>query len=96
MGSNNWHTRQRLIQAMYLLLFAVFFVRLFQLQILDHDKYSAIAQAEHTKKFEIKASRGIIKIKDGAQEVPFVLNENRPTMFADPRMLKMPISRRKT
>lgn len=59
--------------------------RLFYIQIIRHEHYQAQALAEHTKKFEILAPRGIIRLSDGTGSVPIVLNEQRYTIYADPK-----------
>jgi cell division protein FtsI/penicillin-binding protein 2 len=61
--------------------------RLFYIQIVRHDYYQAQALAEHTKKFEISAPRGEIKMMDGTQTVSVVLNEERYTIYADPQYI---------
>ncbi len=71
-----------------LVLLAIFIARLFYLQIIRYDFYRAEALAEHLKKFELEPSRGQIKAHDGDQYIPMVLNENRPTLYADPRYVK--------
>ncbi len=66
----------------------IFVIRLFYLQIIRYDFYRAEALAEHLKKFELEPARGQIKAHDGDHLIPMVLNENRPTLFADPRYVK--------
>lgn len=61
--------------------------RLFYVQIIKHDYYQAQALAEHIKKFEISAPRGIIRFQDGDSSVPVVLNETKYTVFADPKYI---------
>jgi cell division protein FtsI/penicillin-binding protein 2 len=61
--------------------------RLFYIQIIRHDYYQAQALAEHTKKFEISAPRGEIKMMDGTGTVAVVLNEERYTIYADPQYI---------
>lgn len=61
--------------------------RLFYVQIIKHDYYQGQALAEHIKKFEISAPRGIISLEDGSSTVPVVLNEQRYTIYADPQYI---------
>lgn len=69
----------------------VFIVRLFFLQVLQHDYYQAEALKEHVTKFTIAAKRGVIYAKDGEKNiVPLVLNEPAYTVYADPRYVKDP------
>jgi cell division protein FtsI/penicillin-binding protein 2 len=58
--------------------------RLFQLQVLQHDYYADLAISEHEAKFVIPAARGSISARDGTVDVPLVLNEVLPTVYADP------------
>lgn len=67
--------------------FAVIIVRLFQMQIIDNDKYLAMANAEQMKRFEIPASRGLIYAMDGSEPVKLVMNESIYTVFADPKII---------
>lgn len=65
----------------------IFVVQLFNIQILKHDFYAKEALAEHVKKFEIPAKRGIIYANDGYQKVPLVLNEDKYIVYADPKFI---------
>jgi cell division protein FtsI/penicillin-binding protein 2 len=68
---------------------AIFVVRLFFLQIVQHGYYEAEALKEHVTKFTISAKRGEIYAKDGSTAIaPLVLNEPAYTVYADPRYIK--------
>lgn len=73
-----------------LVIFAVFLVRLFYLQVIQHDYYRGAALAGQFKEYEIPAERGVIVAHDGDQLVPIVLNEEVFTVFADPKYVKNP------
>lgn len=73
-----------------LLVFAVFLVRLFYLQVIRHDHYNHAAYLGQYKEYEIPADRGIIEAHDGNNVVPIVLNEEVYTLFADPKYVKDP------
>jgi stage V sporulation protein D (sporulation-specific penicillin-binding protein) len=75
-----------------LLVFALFVVRLFYLQIIQHNHYSLVAHQGQYKEYEIPADRGIIEAHDGGNVVPIVLNEEVYTLFADPKYIKDPKS----
>jgi cell division protein FtsI/penicillin-binding protein 2 len=66
---------------------AIFISRLFYVQIIRHDFYSAQALAEHTKKYEIPAPRGLIMLQDGSKTSYIVLNEKRNLVYADPKYI---------
>ncbi len=63
---------------------AVIGLRLFQIQIIEHDKYVEAASSEHVRKFELLAERGQIYMLDGDEVVPVVMNERVWTVFVDP------------
>ncbi|MDR3298208.1 MAG: penicillin-binding protein 2 [Candidatus Nomurabacteria bacterium] len=63
---------------------AIIGVRLFQIQIIDHEKYALAAESEHTRKFELLAERGNIYMLDGDSVTPVVMNETVWTVFVDP------------
>ncbi len=73
-----------------LLVFAIFLVRLFYLQVIQHGRYSQAAHLGQYKEYEIPADRGIIEAHDGPNIVPIVLNEDVYTLFADPKYIKDP------
>lgn len=60
-------------------------VQLFYVQIGGHDKYSARAEKQQNKIYEIKAERGIIYDRNG--EI-LAYTEDDVSLFADSRMLK--------
>ena len=67
---------------------AILVARLFYIQIIRHEHYQTQALAEHIKKFEILAPRGIIRLSDGTSSVPIVLNDQRYTIYADPKYVE--------
>ena len=80
-------SRTRILATLVLLLMAVFAVRLFYLQIVQHDEYVARAEEEQVKRLTIPASRGLIYALDGEQPVQLVMNETVYTLFADPQVV---------
>ena len=77
--------RSATLYAIVFLVGLIVVIRLFQLQVLQHDYYSELALSEHEAKFTIPASRGTIYALDGDNEVPLVLNEVLPTVYVDPQ-----------
>jgi len=63
----------------------VFIVRLFYLQIVQHDFYTGLANSEQIKRLIIPAKRGAIYAMDGNKPVQIVMNEVVYTVFADPQ-----------
>lgn len=84
------HSRIRLLGAVFVLIFAVFIVRLFVLQVIEHDKYVTLANQEQLKRLTIPAKRGEIYMMDGAVPAKVVLNETVYTVFADPETVDKP------
>lgn len=73
-----------------MLVFAIFVVRLFYIQIIQHSYYRQAALSGQFKEYEIPAKRGVILAHDGNEVVPIVLNEDTFTLFADPKFIKDP------
>lgn len=80
--------RVRIWYAFLLLIFAIFFVRLFYLQIIRHDYYKNAALTDQTRQYEVAATRGTILAYDGEETIPIVLNEKLYTLYADPEFIK--------
>jgi len=80
--------RARVWYVVILLIFSIFLVRLFYLQIIRHDYYKRSAMLGHIKEYEIPASRGIIKAHNGTSVVPIALNQTLYTVYADPTLIK--------
>lgn len=83
-------SRLRIWYGLLLAVFAIFVVRLFYLQVIQHDHYRKTALSSQFKEYEITAERGIIQAHDGGNTVPIVLNETVHTLFADPKYIKEP------
>ncbi len=84
------NTRLDLFYGVVVLVFAIFIVRLFYIQVIQHKYYAQAAQNGQYKEYEIPAERGIITAHDGDTSVPIVLNEDTYTVFADPKYIKDP------
>ena len=80
-------SRSRILAAMVFIIMAVFIVRLFYLQIIQHDYYVSLANQEQQAQFKIPASRGLIYAKSGDKTVGLVMNETVYTVFADPQVV---------
>ncbi len=81
-------SRSKFLAAILLAFMAVFVVRLFYLQIVQHGHYVELANNEQIKRLTIPAKRGVIYALDGAKPVPLVMNQMVYTVFADPQMVK--------
>lgn len=78
-------SRSRILAGLILLVTAIFIVRLFYLQIIQHNYYVGLSNAEQVKRLKIPAKRGLIYALDGSTPVPLVLNQDVYTVFADPQ-----------
>lgn len=67
--------------------FALVILRLFQIQILSHDDYRALAESQYSSQFEIPAKRGEILSSDG-----YVLAgaKSNYLLFAEPKRISDP------
>lgn len=82
--------RARLWYVIIMLVFGIFLVRLFYLQVIRHDYYKQTANMGHLKEYEITAYRGVIKAHNGSSVVPIALNQTLYTVYADPTLVKEP------
>lgn len=80
--------RTRFLAGFVLVVMAIIIVRLFFLQIIDHNKYKEMAYSEQYRQFVLSAERGEIYGLDNGQPVKLVMNEVVYTVFADPQEVK--------
>lgn len=77
--------RSRVLVLILLLFVGIFMIRLFTIQVIQHGYYKKLALSEQQAKFVLKAQRGEIYARDGAEPpAPLVLNEPVYTVYADP------------
>lgn len=82
------NSRSRIIAGILIAIAAIFVIRLFYLQVIQHNFYVALAQQEQVKKETINAKRGEIYALNGTTPVQLVMNETVYTVYADPAVLK--------
>ena len=63
---------------------ALFVVRLFYIQVIQHQRYVAQADSEQMRQFVLHAQRGEIYMMDGDAPTKMVINETVYTVWADP------------
>jgi len=80
-------SRSRILAGIVLTITAIFIVRLFYLQIIQHGHYVELAQAEQVKRERLPATRGEIYALNGSTPVKLVLNETVYTVFVDPAVI---------
>ena len=76
--------RTKVMAWIILVIFCVFVVRLFYLQVIRHDYYVEKAHDAQVTKLTIFPERGLLYARDGENLAPLVLNETVYTVFADP------------
>lgn len=81
-------TRVRLWYALLVVLFGMFAIRLFYLQIIKYDYYVKAARSDQIREYDVPAERGVITASLNGQPVPLVLNEKMYTVFADPGVIQ--------
>ena len=86
----NSHRRIQLLTWLLFFAIIIFIGRLFQLQILQHDYYTELAQSEQIKQLVIPAARGEVYALDKGRPAELVLNETVYTVFVDPVEAKDP------
>ena len=83
-------SRTHLLAALLLVMMAIFVVRLFYLQVIQHNFYVTQANSEQLKQFEITPKRGEIYAMNGDTPSKLVLNEAVYTVWADPKTVDNP------
>ena len=76
--------RIKILKYVTLAAFAIIAVRLFFIQIIEHDAWVAKADEQHTMLETITAKRGQIYMMDGSEPVPVVLNQTVYQVIIDP------------
>lgn len=77
-------SRIKILRNMTFLILAVIAVRLFFIQIIEHDNWVAKADEQHTLLETITAKRGEIYMMDGDEPVAVVLNQSVYQVIIDP------------
>lgn len=80
--------RIQFIRAIVFCLFAVLVVRLFYLQIVQHDHYVRAAHSDQFREYEVMPDRGVISAQLGDKTVPIVINQKLYNIVADPTIVK--------
>ena len=78
------HSRIKILRNLTLVALAIITVRLFFIQIIEHDDWVAKASEKHTMLETIVAKRGEIYMMDEGEPVPVVLNQTVYSIIIDP------------
>jgi cell division protein FtsI/penicillin-binding protein 2 len=85
--------RIKILKIVFSIICVIFAVRLFDLQILQHDKYDAEARAQQEKKSILTARRGKILVQKNrysSELTPLATNHTLKMLFIDPLLLAQP------
>lgn len=82
------YSRTEILAIILLGCMAIFVMRLFWLQVVQHGEYVKIAKQSQQRRFTIPAIRGQIYMMDGKKFAPVVLNKTVYAVIADPEVLK--------
>lgn len=80
--------RTDLIRVLLALCFILIVARMYNLQIVSHQKYVDLAMSQQTMQNTIFAKRGEIYMMDGDNTTPVVMNEKVYTISVDPFLLR--------
>lgn len=80
--------RARLWYALIVIVFTVFAVRLFYLEIIHYDHYKSLALSDQVREYDVLPERGVISAQFNGGTVPVVVNQKLYTVFADPSIIK--------
>lgn len=80
--------RTDLIRVLLALCFILIVARMYDLQIVSHQKYVDLAMSQQTMQNTIFAKRGEIYMMDGGNTTPVVMNEKVYTISVDPFLLR--------
>lgn len=81
------HSRTGLLAVILLGIMAIFVLRLFQLQVVQHGLYVDLAARNQQRTLVIPATRGELYMLDGKTPAPVVLNRTVFTAVADPQIV---------
>ena len=81
-------SRIKVLRIVTVVALAIITVRLFVIQIVEHDEWVAKANEQHTLLETITARRGEIYMMDGDEPVPVVLNQTTYQIIIDPAVTK--------
>jgi len=84
-------TRTRLWYAVLLVIFGVFTIRLFYLQVIRYDHFKTAARNDQVHEYEVMPERGTIyATQSDGETIPLVTNQRLFTLYGDPTIVKDP------
>ena len=88
-SAKSTYRRIKILRNVVLAVFAIIAIRLFFIQIIEHDMWVAKAEEQHTLLETIVAKRGEIYMMDDGEAVPVVLNQTMYQIIIDPAVTDM-------
>ncbi len=78
------------LRFVFLVFAAAIVLKLFIIQVVDHENYAALASGQHEIFQKLYPVRGQVFVHDGNDLVPVITNQQLAFVFADPRYVKDP------
>ena len=78
------------LRSVFLVFAAVIVLKLFLIQVVDHENYAALANGQHEIFQKLYPERGEVFVHDGTKLVPVITNQQLAFIYADPRYVKDP------
>ncbi|MDH3324345.1 MAG: hypothetical protein OEL89_01780, partial [Candidatus Peregrinibacteria bacterium] len=85
--------RCRILRIIFAGIFAIFAIRLFDLQVLNYEEYESEARAQHEKRSVLPARRGDVLVRKNRltkDTTPLATNNTLKMLFIDPLILAYP------
>lgn len=80
------------LRSVFFVLAAVIVLKLFMIQVVEHENYAALASGQHEIFQKLYPERGRVFVHDGNDLVPVITNQQLAFLYADPRYVKDPKS----
>ncbi len=81
------NNRLNYLMAIIFLIFISIVYKLYHLQVIENEKYSARAQQQHNIYNELKAERGSIYLRESGGLYPVAMNQDYASIYINPRAL---------
>lgn len=91
--SREFAERLKFLKYFFLVVFLIFVVKLFSVQVMEHDYYAAEAKAQHEKRSVLPARRGRILVRKNRhteETTPLATNNTLKMLYVDPLLLSYP------
>jgi cell division protein FtsI/penicillin-binding protein 2 len=76
------------LRTVFFVVAAIIVLKLFVIQVVDHDLYAALASGQHEIFQKLYPDRGRVFVHDGTELVAVITNQDLAFVYADPRYVK--------